>query len=167
MKAARNLQSVFATAGSAQDQGRMDIAIRLKPGAPRSPGMSYDVFEHGADYAVFTFGDGERQRRSRGPFMEPWSAVLLRTLSYRPSKSGPRYSSFLNNVLAAERKVDAQYVTLTVLVWGAAKESPLRDGLTAGGSPPMICRKGQIIKPKVGGVPAGLLDDREYERGDF
>ena len=37
----------------------------------------------------------------------------------------------------------------------------------AGGSPPMICRKGHIIKPKVGGVPAGLMDDREYEEVNF
>ena len=31
----------------------------------------------------------------------------------------------------------------------------------------MICRKGEIIKPKVEGVPAGLLDDREYEEVIF
>ena len=33
----------------------------------------------------------------------------------------------------------------------------------AGSEPPIICRKGEIIKPKVEGVPAGLLDDREYD----
>ena len=31
----------------------------------------------------------------------------------------------------------------------------------------MICRNGEIIKPKVEGVPAGLLDNREYEEVIF
>ena len=37
----------------------------------------------------------------------------------------------------------------------------------AGAEPPLICRDGNIIKPKVEGVPAGLLDDREYEEMIF
>ena len=37
----------------------------------------------------------------------------------------------------------------------------------AGAEPPMICRGGEIIKPKVEGVPAGLLDNREYEEVIF
>ena len=37
----------------------------------------------------------------------------------------------------------------------------------AGAEPPLICRDGEIIKPKVEGVPAGLLDDREYEEVIF
>jgi len=37
----------------------------------------------------------------------------------------------------------------------------------AGAEPPLICREGNIIKPKVEGVPAGLLDDREYDEVIF
>ena len=37
----------------------------------------------------------------------------------------------------------------------------------AGAEPPLICREGAIIKPKVEGVPAGLLDDREYDEVIF
>jgi sigma-B regulation protein RsbU (phosphoserine phosphatase) len=37
----------------------------------------------------------------------------------------------------------------------------------AGGEPPLICREGEIIKPKVEGVPAGLLDNREYDEVIF
>jgi sigma-B regulation protein RsbU (phosphoserine phosphatase) len=70
----------------------------------------------------------------------------------------------LNDVLL-ERKVDAQYVTLTVLLWESRKcQLTLAN---AGAIPPMICRNGEIIKPKVEGVPAGLLDDREYEEVVF
>jgi sigma-B regulation protein RsbU (phosphoserine phosphatase) len=34
----------------------------------------------------------------------------------------------------------------------------------AGASPPLIWRRGEIIKPEVEGVPIGLLEDREYEQ---
>jgi sigma-B regulation protein RsbU (phosphoserine phosphatase) len=37
----------------------------------------------------------------------------------------------------------------------------------AGAEPPLICRAGEIIKPRVEGVPAGLLDNREYEEVVF
>ncbi|HEX6895117.1 MAG TPA: PP2C family protein-serine/threonine phosphatase, partial [Bryobacteraceae bacterium] len=33
----------------------------------------------------------------------------------------------------------------------------------AGSEPPLICRGPEIIKPRVEGVPAGMLDHREYE----
>ena len=34
----------------------------------------------------------------------------------------------------------------------------------AGAEPPLIWRRGEFIKPRVEGVPIGLLEDREYER---
>jgi sigma-B regulation protein RsbU (phosphoserine phosphatase) len=37
----------------------------------------------------------------------------------------------------------------------------------AGGSPPMICRGGDILKVQVEGVPLGLLPDREYDEVTF
>jgi len=37
----------------------------------------------------------------------------------------------------------------------------------AGGSPPMICRDGQIINLKIEGVPLGLLPDRDYDEISF
>jgi sigma-B regulation protein RsbU (phosphoserine phosphatase) len=37
----------------------------------------------------------------------------------------------------------------------------------AGGSPPMICRDGDILKVQVEGVPLGLLPDREYDEVVF
>src|SRR5579863_3105931 len=55
LKAARNLQSVLLLREAPKIKG-LDIAIRLKP-AREITGDVYDVFEHGSDYAVFTFGD--------------------------------------------------------------------------------------------------------------
>lgn len=61
-----------------------------------------------------------------------------------------------------ERKVDAQYATLSLLLWNATKRS--FTIAAAGTLPPLICRRGKILDVNVSGVPIGLLDDREYEQ---
>jgi len=70
----------------------------------------------------------------------------------------------LNKVLR-ERIVGTQYVALLVLVWENAHHRFVMAN--AGAEPPMIVRHGEIIKPQVEGVPAGLLDNREYEEVIF
>jgi sigma-B regulation protein RsbU (phosphoserine phosphatase) len=160
LKAARNLQSVLLLREAPKIKG-LDIAIRLKP-AREITGDVYDVFEHGSDYAVFTFGDVSGKGAAAALYGAMVSG-LLRTLSYR-LRSPAALLKLLNNVLR-ERKVEAQYVTLTVLVWERKNRRFVMAN--AGGAPPMICRKGEIIKPKVGGVPAGLMDNREYEEVTF
>ena len=70
----------------------------------------------------------------------------------------------LNEVLL-ERKVDAQYVTLTLLLW-ESRECRLVMA-NAGAVPPMICRDGEIQKVRVEGVPLGLLENREYDEVTF
>ena len=84
---------------------------------------------------------------------------LLRTLAHR-RRSPAALLRLLNKVLR-ERIVEAQYVTLMVLVWERAKQRFIMAN--AGAAAPIICRKGEILKPKVEGVPAGLLDNRVYE----
>jgi sigma-B regulation protein RsbU (phosphoserine phosphatase) len=67
---------------------------------------------------------------------------------------------YLNETLL-ERKVDAQYATLTLALW----EPKLRQFVicNAGAEPPLIYRNGEILKPRTEGVPIGLLEDREYD----
>jgi sigma-B regulation protein RsbU (phosphoserine phosphatase) len=160
LKAARKLQSVLLPREAPEIEG-LDVAIRLRP-AREISGDIYDFFQHGNEYAVFAFGDVS----GKGAAAALYGALvsgLLRTLAHR--RRGPaELLKMLNDVLL-ERKVDAQYVTLTVLLWESRKcQLTLAN---AGAIPPMICRNGEIIKPKVEGVPAGLLDDREYEEVVF
>jgi sigma-B regulation protein RsbU (phosphoserine phosphatase) len=70
----------------------------------------------------------------------------------------------LNEALL-ERRVDAQYATLTVLLW----ELPYRrlTLVNAGGEAPLVYRRGELIKLRGTGVPIGLLEDREYEEEVF
>jgi sigma-B regulation protein RsbU (phosphoserine phosphatase) len=60
-----------------------------------------------------------------------------------------------------ERKIEARYVTLCVLLWDPATRTLVMAN--AGATPPMICRNGEILKVRVEGVPLGLLEAREYE----
>jgi sigma-B regulation protein RsbU (phosphoserine phosphatase) len=70
----------------------------------------------------------------------------------------------LNDILC-QRKVDARYVTLFVLLWTPSTRQMVMAN--AGALPPMICRDGEILKVRVEGVPLGLLDSREYEELTF
>ena len=90
----------------------------------RSRGDIYDFFEHGDDYAVFAFGDVS----GKGAAAALYGALvsgLLRTLAPR-RRSPAELMQALNEVLL-ERKVDAQYVTLMVLLW-ESRDRQLRDG---------------------------------------
>jgi sigma-B regulation protein RsbU (phosphoserine phosphatase) len=88
---------------------------------------------------------------------------LLRILA--PRRRSPSMLMRSLNESLLERKVDAQYATLSVCLW-----EPREQRFTlcnAGAEPPFIYRDGEIIKPKAEGVPIGLLDDREYEEVVF
>jgi len=160
LKAARNLQSVLLLREAPEIEG-LEIAIRQRP-AREITGDVYDIFEHGSDFAVFTFGDVSGKGAAAALYGAMVSG-LLRTLAHR-RRSPAELLKVLNNVLR-ERSVHAQYVTLMVLVW--ERQSRRFVMANAGATPPIICRKGEILKPRVEGVPAGLMDDREYEEIAF
>jgi sigma-B regulation protein RsbU (phosphoserine phosphatase) len=156
IKAARNMQSVLLLRKAPNIEG-LDIAIRRRA-AREITGDVYDIFEHGTDHAVFTFGDVSGKGAAAALYGAMVSG-LLRTLAHR-RRSPAALLRLLNKVLR-ERIVEARYVTLMVLVWERANQQFVIAN--AGASPPMICRNGEILKPRVEGVPAGLLDNRVYE----
>jgi phosphoserine phosphatase RsbU/P len=84
---------------------------------------------------------------------------LLRTLA--PRRRPPAELMQALNEALIGRKVEARYVTLCVLLWDPATRQIVMAN--AGALPPMICRKGEILKLCLEGVPLGLLDTREYE----
>ena len=66
----------------------------------------------------------------------------------------------LNEILL-ERKVDAQYVTLTLMYWNTQSANLILSN--AGALPPMICRDGERIRVTAEGIPLGLLENRDYD----
>lgn len=158
--AARDVQSVLLPLQAPPITG-LEIAVRLRP-AREISGDVYDFFEHGPDHAILAFGDVS----GKGAAAALYGALvsgLLRTLAHR-RRSPAELLRLINNVLR-ERKVEAQYVTLMILVWDSLERKFVMAN--AGSSPPLVCRKGEVIKLKVEGVPAGLLDNREYEEVVF
>ena len=57
----------------------------------------------------------------------------------------------LNEALI-ERKVEARYVTLLVMLWSPAIRQFVMAN--AGGNPPLVCRNREILKPQGGGRAA-------------
>jgi phosphoserine phosphatase RsbU/P len=122
----------------------------------------YDLFERQDGSVVIAFGDVSGKGAAAALYGGLVSG-LLRTLA--PRRRGPAELLKALNQALIERKVEARYVTLLVLLWNpAAREIVMAN---AGALPPMICRDGEILKLRVEGVPLGLLDAREYEEVTF
>lgn len=160
LAAARDLQSVLLPA-SVPDIPGLESAVGFRP-AREVSGDLYDFFQHGHEHTVVAIGDVS----GKGAAAALYGAMvggLLRTLAPRRCEPAVLLKS-LNEALV-QRKVDAQFVTLLVLLW----EQRVRElrMANAGAVPPMICRAGEIINPRVEGVPLGLLEHREYEESTF
>ncbi len=160
LQAARELQRVLLPDGSPEIDG-IDAAVRLRP-AREISGDIYDVFERSDGSVVVAFGDVSGKGTAAALYGSLVSG-LLRTQAMRHRRPAELMKA-LNDILC-ERKVEARYVTLFVLLWNPAKRQMVMAN--AGALPPMICRDGDILKLRVEGVPLGLLDSREYEELTF
>jgi sigma-B regulation protein RsbU (phosphoserine phosphatase) len=85
---------------------------------------------------------------------------LLRILA--PQRRSPSDLMKDLNEALLERKVDAQYATLSLITWAAKTRT--FTVVSAGTLPPMLCRHGQIIEFEVEGVPIGLLEGQQYDQ---
>lgn len=160
MKAARKLQRTLQPRRAPEIRG---LEIYVKGRAAREiTGDVYDFFEHGDSFAVLACGDVSGKGAAAALYGALTSG-LLRTLA--PTRKSPAALMKSVNEALMERKVDAQYVTLLLLLWDEPKLCFTMAN--AGAIPPMICRGGEIIQPVVEGVPVGLLEDREYDEVSF
>jgi phosphoserine phosphatase RsbU/P len=160
LKAARELQHVLQPREAPELRG-LEIAIRARP-AREVSGDVYDFFDFGDDYSVIVFGDVS----GKGAAAALYGALvsgLLRILA--PRRRSPAVLMQSLNETLLERKVDAQYATLLVALW--EPRSRHMTMCNAGAQPPLVLRRGEVLKPKAEGVPIGLLDGREYEEVAF
>lgn len=156
LRAARKLQSVLQPRSAPELPG-LEVAVRARP-AREISGDVYDFFEHDEDHALIAFGDVS----GKGAAAALYGALvsgLLRILA--PRRRSPALLLKSLNETLLERKVDAVYATLMVVLW--ERRSARFTIANAGSEPPLILRAGQVLKPRVEGVPIGLLDDVEYE----
>jgi sigma-B regulation protein RsbU (phosphoserine phosphatase) len=159
LKAARKVQRVLLPR-TAELRG-LDIALRSRP-AREISGDVYDFFEYDDGEALIVFGDVSGKGAAAALYGAMVSG-LLRILAPR-RRSPAQLMKSLNETLL-ERKVDAQYATMLVALWRPAERNLVMAN--AGSEPPFVWRGGEILKPKVEGVPIGLLDDRDYDEVTF
>lgn len=160
LQAANELQLLMLPA-KAPDVTGLDIGLSLKP-AREISGDIYDFFEHSEDHTVFAFGDVSGKGVAAALFGAMVSG-LLRTIA--PRRRSPAMLLRALNDALVERKVEGRYVTLLVLLWHP--HSAEMSMSNAGSSPPLILRRGEVVKLNVEGVPLGLLESREYEDTPF
>lgn len=159
LKAARKLQRVLLPR-DVEIHG-MEVALRSRP-AREISGDVYEFFDNGDEYSIIAFGDVS----GKGAAAALYGALisgLLRILA--PRRRSPALLMQSLNEALLERKVDAQYATLTVMLW-----EPRTGRLTytnAGGEPPTVWRNGEVTVLRGTGVPIGLLDGREYEEAVY
>jgi sigma-B regulation protein RsbU (phosphoserine phosphatase) len=156
LKAARELQRVLLPDASPGIEG-LEAVVRLRP-AREISGDIYEVVEHSDGQTGIAFGDVSGKGAAAALYGGLVSG-LLRTVAPRRLRPAALLKA-LNEALV-ERKVEARYVTLCVLLWNPAERTFVMAN--AGALPPMICRHGEILKVRVEGVPVGLLETREYE----
>jgi phosphoserine phosphatase RsbU/P len=160
LMAARELQRVLLPDGAPEIAG-MDAVVRLRP-AREISGDIYDVFERTDGGVVIAFGDVSGKGAAAALYGSLVSG-LLRTQAPR-HKRPAELLKVLNDILV-DRKVEARYVTLFVMLWNpTTRQIVMANG---GGTAPMVCRDGEILKVRVEGVPLGLLPDRVYEEITF
>ena len=160
LQAARELQRVMLPTGDPGFHG-LEVAAGLRPARGIS-GDIYDFFESHDHRAVLAFGDVS----GKGAAAALYGALvggLLRSLA--PRQADPREIMRALNEALGERKVEARYVTLLVMLWSPHIRQFVMAN--AGSNPPLVCRNREILKPRVEGVPLGLLDEREYEEVVF
>ncbi|MGH9663130.1 MAG: GAF domain-containing protein, partial [Bryobacteraceae bacterium] len=156
LKAAHKLQSVLLPRKAPEIRG-LEIAIKARP-ARQISGDVFDIFERGEDGAVIAFGDVS----GKGAAAALYGALvsgLLRSLA--PLQKSPALLLKSLNETLMERRVDAQYATLLVLLWESRQRKLILGN--AGAEPPLVFRRGEVLKPRVEGVPIGLLEETEYE----
>jgi len=156
LKAARELQRVLLPDAAPEIEG-LEAEVRLRPARGIS-GDIYDIVERVDGQTVIAFGDVSGKGAAAALYGGLMSG-LLRTLA--PRRRRPAELMRALNEALIERKVEARYVTLCVLLWDSASRQIVMAN--AGALPPMICRCGEILKLRVEGVPLGLLEAREYE----
>jgi sigma-B regulation protein RsbU (phosphoserine phosphatase) len=156
LSAARELQTALLPTTAPELEG-LETAIGYRP-ARMVGGDLYDFFEYENKSSLIAFGDVSGKGVAAALY-GALAAGLLRTLAFR--RRPPAVLLRTLNQALLERKVDARYLALLVVLWEA--QSRHLTMANAGALPPIICREGAILRPRVEGIPLGLLPERDYE----
>ncbi|HET9695580.1 MAG TPA: GAF domain-containing SpoIIE family protein phosphatase [Terriglobales bacterium] len=85
--------------------------------------------------------------------------------SYSAERPGAAEMLRLINEALAERRVDAQYVTMVYAIW--RDDEKLLHIANSGLPRPVLCRKGKVERVEVVGLPLGLFETVEHDQLTF
>jgi sigma-B regulation protein RsbU (phosphoserine phosphatase) len=156
LKAARQVQRLLLQPSA--DLRGLEVGIRSRP-AREISGDVYDFLEHAGKAGVIAFGDVS----GKGAAAALYGALLSGLLHFLgPRRESPKVLLGSLNEILLERRVETKYATLLVAYW--YPETRTISIANAGAPQPLIWRRGEILKPRVEGMPIGLLTGRDYEQ---
>ena len=156
LQAAQRVQSILLFRDAPPVAG-LEIAIRARP-ARQISGDLYDFYIRQDGRAMIAFGDVSGKGAAAALYGALMSGLLL-TLG--PLEQSPAALLRTLNDTLLQRKVDAQYVTLSIIFWDVRTRT--FTIANAGALPPVIVRRGERIPLVVEGVPIGLLGGQTYD----
>lgn len=160
LRAARKLQKVLLPRRAPEMLG-LECALGSRP-AREISGDLYDFFERGQNRWLICFGDSSGKSAAAALYGALVSGLIR---GVAQSDQPPASVMAQLNEALLERKVDAKYVTLLLMMWDPTTRSFTMSN--AGNTQPLICRGEDILVPKLEGVPVGLLEGQTYEETVF
>jgi len=145
-----------------------DLAARFNP-AQAIGGDLYDFLQYPPspagscpDCLGIAIGDVS----GKGPAAALYAALVSGFLrSHAADRPGAAEMLFLINRSLAERRIEAQYVTLAYAIW---KDEERNLQIANSGLPrPIYCKQGKIERVEAVGLPLGLFDVVEHEQIAF
>ena len=156
LEAARELQSALVWRTPPEIEG-LDLAVGYRP-ARQVTGDLCHFYPFDGGEALITLGDVSGKGVAAALYGALVNGLLM---SLAPRRRSPAALMKALNQALLERQVYARYVTLLTLRWLPAQRQIVMAN--AGSMPPVLCRRGEILKPRVEGVPLGLIPDAEHE----
>lgn len=160
LHAARKLQRMLLPRVAPAIEG-LEIGLGARP-AREISGDIWDFVEQDSGCALIYIGDSSGKSAAAALYGALVSG-MIRSMA-RSGKRPAEMMASLNEALL-ERKMDAKFVTLLLALWNPRTRTFAMAN--AGNTPPMLCRRGEIIVPKVEGIPVGLLEDCAYEEHEL
>jgi len=147
--------------------GSAELAAKFIP-ARAIGGDLYDFLEYPSDNAGcpkcvgIAIGDVSGKGAAAALYAALVSGFLR---SYSAERPGAAEMLRLINEALAERRVDAQYVTMVYAIW--RDDEKLLHIANSGLPRPILCRKGKVEKIEAVGLPLGLFETVEHEQLTF
>jgi sigma-B regulation protein RsbU (phosphoserine phosphatase) len=160
LEAARQLQEILLPRQAPPIPG-LSAGIRVRA-ARQITGDVYDFFEYDDEHAMLAFGDSSGKGVSAALYGALFSGLLR---SVAPRQRTPATLLKELNATLLERKVEARFIALLVMLWRAGERT--FTIANAGSTTPLVCRRGAILTPEAAGIPVGLLENVEYDEVRF